>query len=108
MIAAEGYPFRRQPLRLRQLQDEIAEVGRAHPGVPTELVDLVAGRLEKGDTAVVAGLGEGGPQHQRVRGTDRGDADALTRLVAAQDVEERGPPPPPPADALPQRGTSPP
>ncbi len=83
VITAEDDAVAIKSQPISDAEDEIAEVGGAHPGVSAKLVDLVGGRLDEDVGVVACRLAKSGLEHHRMRGAHREDADALAGLVLA-------------------------
>ena len=66
--------------------DIVHEVGRLHAGIPTELVNLVGGRLDQQDGTVLFGLKHGSFQHGGLGGTNGIDARPLSGAVVRQNL----------------------
>ena len=58
----------------RQIVHPRHKIGGRHAGITAPMVDLVAGRLDQHGRARLAPVAKGGAQHDRMGGTDRGDA----------------------------------
>ena len=58
----------------RQIVHPRHKIGGRHAGIAAPVVDLVAGRLDQHGRARLAPVAQGGAQHDRMGGTDRGDA----------------------------------
>ena len=84
MIAAQNELALRQTRPRHQRLDEIAKSGRPHAGIAAILVDLIAGRFDQQQGAVIQRLLGGRPDHPGMRRTDRCDAALPVRRQQVQ------------------------
>ena len=74
VVSAEHDAVDREPDVVRDAFDELAEIGRPHTGVATELVHLVGGGLDQNDLTAGFCLLEGRLDDEGVRRAHRRDA----------------------------------
>ncbi len=89
MVAPEYHTRRGQTDPFGEFPDELGELGRGHPDVAAELVDLVGGRLYADDRVVGLGLLHASFEHVTVGGAKRVDPDRIARFVRPNRFQEK-------------------